>query len=212
MTARSATAGAKPLRRDAVHNRERLLAAAVSVFAEHGLEAGVEEVARSAGVGVGTLYRRFPSKQALIDELVADMRRELLEAAQAASQCTDGTGLENLLFATGALQSAHRGCLARLWKQSPAGVKAVEEFRGLLVALLDEAQQRGRVRPEITPGDISMMLWSVSSMIETTAGYAPQAWRRHLEVMVAGIRPAGEPVVLREPPLQLPPDATGTSA
>jgi len=64
------------------------------------------------------------------------------------------------------------------------------------------------VRPDVTAGDISMMLWSVSSMIETTAGYAPDAWRRHLEVMIAGIGPAGVQTQFREPPLMLSPDAT----
>ncbi|MDQ1718021.1 MAG: hypothetical protein QOE89_1974, partial [Pseudonocardiales bacterium] len=71
MTERNAAPiAARPLRRDAAENRERLLDAAIQVFAEHGLDAGVDEVARVAGVGTGTLYRRFPTKQALIDELV----------------------------------------------------------------------------------------------------------------------------------------------
>ncbi len=61
----SATAADRPLRRDAEHNRQRLLDAAADVFAEHGLEASVEEIARTAGVGMGTLYRRFPTKDAL---------------------------------------------------------------------------------------------------------------------------------------------------
>jgi AcrR family transcriptional regulator len=193
----------KPLRRDAAQNRERLLAAAETVFDEQGLGAGVDEVARVAGVGMGTLYRRFPSKQALIDELIANMRRDLLQVARAAQECTDGTGLEALLFATGALQASHRSCLARLWKQTAAGTEAIEHFRAILVLLLAEAQRSGRIRPEITAGDLTMLLWSVSSMIETTAAYAPDAWRRHLEIMIAGLRPAGTPTELHESPLKL---------
>jgi AcrR family transcriptional regulator len=185
----SAPAGGRPLRRDAAENRRRILAAASVVFADHGLDAGVEEVARVAGVGMGTLYRRFPSKQALIDELISAMRRELLDIAQRAAARTDGTGLEQLLVNTGRLQADHLGCLRRLWAQSEAGMKAIEDFRRLVPVLLQSAQQHGRIRPEITHSDISMVLWSVSAIIDTSATVAPQAWQRHLELLIAGLRP-----------------------
>jgi AcrR family transcriptional regulator len=184
-----ASTGDRPLRRDAAENRERILAAAGEVFAEHGLDAGVEEVARVAGVGMGTLYRRFPSKQALIDELIGGMRRNLLDIAQQAAARTDGTGLEILLLNTSQLQAAHLGCLRRLWAQSEAGMDAIEDFRRLLPILLRSAQERRRIRPEITPADISMVLWSVSAIIDTTGTTAPHAWRRHLELLIAGLRP-----------------------
>jgi AcrR family transcriptional regulator len=179
----------RPLRRDAAENRERLLTAAALVFAEYGLDAGVEEIARVAGVGMGTLYRRFPSKQALIDELIGGLRRDLLDIARAASTRTDGTGLEQLLFATGRLQAAQPGCLQRLWAHSEAGLDAVQEIRRLIEKLLRSAQTHGRVRAEITSTDVTMVLWSVSAMIETTGAVAPKAWRRHLELVLAGLRP-----------------------
>ena len=81
------TVSERPLRRDAAENRRRLLDAATEVFSAHGLDGSVEEVARVAGVGMGTLYRRFPTKQDLIDTLVGDMRRELAALAQAADRC-----------------------------------------------------------------------------------------------------------------------------
>jgi AcrR family transcriptional regulator len=151
--------------------------------------AGVEQVARVAGVGMGTLYRRFPSKQALIDELISSMRSKLLDVAQRAAARTDGTGLEHLLVDCGQLQAAHLGCLRQLWAQSETGMKAIEEFRRLTPVLLQSAQQYGRIRPEITHSDVSMVLWSVSAIIDTTATTAPQAWRRHLELLIAGLRP-----------------------
>jgi AcrR family transcriptional regulator len=198
-----ATAG-RPLRRDAAHNRERLVQAAAQVFAEHGLDAGVDEVARVAGVGMGTLYRRFPTKQALIDELIGDLRLQLLQLALAASARTDGTGLEELLSQTGQLQADQPGCLQRLWNQSQAQPEALRQFRQLLVSLLREAQRHGRVRPEVTPSDITVLIWSVRSIIEATRAVAPTAWRRHLELLVAGLRPAGDPrlhTVLRAKPM-----------
>jgi AcrR family transcriptional regulator len=193
---------AKPLRRDAAENRERLLAAAQQVFAEHGLEAGVEEVARVAGVGMGTLYRRFPSKQALIDDLVGGLRHDLWLAAQQAAEHTDGTGLEVLLVRAAELQEAQPGCLLLLWAESDAGLDAVEKFRAMLADLLRSAQQHQRVRAELTPPDISLVLLSVSYIIATAGPVARAAWRRHLELLIAGLRPADtefEPALREEP-------------
>src|SRR5213596_431325 len=79
----------RPLRRDAAENRERILYAAKQIFADRGLEAPVDEIARVAGVGMGTFYRHFPTKQALIDELVGDVRRRLLEIGLRARQLGD---------------------------------------------------------------------------------------------------------------------------
>jgi len=182
----------KPLRRDAALNRQRLLGAAAEVFAERGLDAGVDEVARAAGVGMGTLYRRFPTKQALIDELIGDLRLRLLELARAAAGCDEGAGLEELLTGAGQLQAEQPGCLQQLWNSSDAQPQAMAEFRQLLVSLLHEGQRHGRIRPEVTPGDITMALWSLRSVIDATRTVAPFAWRRHLELLVAGLRPPGD--------------------
>ena len=179
----------RPLRRDAAENRARLLTAAALVFADHGLDAGVQEVARVAGVGIGTLYRRFPSKQALIDALVGGIRRDLLDLARTAATRIDGTGLEELLLTAGEPQAARPGCLQRLWEHSGAGRDAIEEFRTRVVELLQSAQAHGRVRTEITSTDITMVLWSIRGVIETTRTVAPRAWRRHLELLIAGLRP-----------------------
>jgi AcrR family transcriptional regulator len=180
----------RPLRRDAAENRQRLLDAATEVFAAHGLDGSVEEVARVAGVGMGTLYRRFPTKQDLIDTLVGDMRRELAALAQAATGATDGTGLERLLVSAGELQAGGSGCISGLWDHSDAELGAMTTFRSTLRTLLAQAQAAGRVRDDVVRTDVWVLLWSLRGVIETTRAVAPNAWRRHLELMVAGLRPA----------------------
>src|ERR1039458_10622740 len=90
----------RPLRSDAAKNRERLLTAAGQVFEEKGLEASVADVARVAGVGMGTLYRRFPSKEALIDALVSEVLEATIAMAREAAAWPDGSGLEHFLEAS----------------------------------------------------------------------------------------------------------------
>jgi AcrR family transcriptional regulator len=194
------SAPVRPLRRDAAENRQRILDAASEVFARHGVEAGVDEIARTAGVGMGTLYRRFPTKQALIDELVGGLRRELVELAVAAERQADGRGLEWLLTRVGELQADRSGCLDRLWNQSDAELAALERFRTMIVELLEQAQQAARLRPDLTATDVTMVLWSLRGIIQTTRDDAPNAWRRHLDLLLAGMRTGtGKP--LAHPPI-----------
>jgi AcrR family transcriptional regulator len=189
----SAPAADRPLRRDAEQNRQRLLDAAADVFAEHGLEAGVEEIARTAGVGMGTLYRRFPTKDALISALVQDVLSSMLAIAEEGTERPDGTGLEYFLEAASAYQAAHRGCLQRLWNAG-IGHDLVQEVRRLIDAMLVDAKRHGKVRADITGADVTIGLWAIRGIIETTGGRAPEAWQRHLDIFIAGLRPAAEPL------------------
>src|ERR1700685_427020 len=88
----------RQLRRDAAEHREPLLDAATQVFASQGLNASVEEIARVAGVGMGTLYRRFPTKEALIEELVRQQLVDVIDAGDTAKRLPDGVGLEAFLW------------------------------------------------------------------------------------------------------------------
>src|SRR5271156_270126 len=87
----------RPMRSDAQKNRERLLVAAGQVFEEKGLEASVADVARVAGVGMGTLYRRFPSKDALIEALVSEVLETTIALARDGGARTEGAGVDHLL-------------------------------------------------------------------------------------------------------------------
>ena len=189
----SAPAADRPLRRDAEQNRQRLLDAAADVFADRGLEASVDEIARAAGVGMGTLYRRFPTKDALISALVHDVLSTMLEIAREGTARSDGTGLEYFLEAVSAYQAAHRGCLARLWNAGPEH-ELVQEIRRLIEVMLSEAKRHGKVRADITGADVTIALWAIRGIIETTQGRAPEAWQRHLDVYIAGLRPAADPL------------------
>jgi AcrR family transcriptional regulator len=168
------------------------LYAARQVFAVRGLDAGVDEIARVAGVGMGTLYRRFPTKQALIDELVGDLRRRLLEIGRRAQRLGDENGLETLLFDAGRLQARDPGCMQFLWSRSEREQQAVEQFLAILADLLERGQACGRIRRDLSVTDVWVSLWSLRGILEMTRSSAPNAWKRHLQLMIAGmsVRPA----------------------
>jgi AcrR family transcriptional regulator len=182
-----------PLRKDARENRLRLLTAARTIFAEQGLDAGVEEVAATAGVGMGTLYRRFPTKNALIDELVKELLAEVLVLADTAATANNGRGLEQFLFAAGAAHAANRGCLPRLW--TAPGIDALRlEVRQAMTRLLVDAQQHGHVRRDASLTDIELLFWSWRGLFEYMGGHAEPAWRRQTALVLAGLRPASGPI------------------
>src|SRR5450759_1004166 len=117
--------GASTLRRDAARNRDKILAAARAAFDEEGVDVGVESIAQRAGVGIGTLYRRFPTKELLIEAVVAEVRHAVLSAAEAALENgTPTTGLADFLRAVGWLQFEHAGCLTRLWSSGHDEVRS----------------------------------------------------------------------------------------
>jgi AcrR family transcriptional regulator len=175
------------MRSDALKNRERLLVAAGHVFEEKGLEASVADVARAAGVGMGTLYRRFPSKEALIEALVTEVLEATIAMAEDAATLPDGTGLEHFLQASSAYQAEHLGCLPKLWQSDHHLVRTA---RTLIAELLADAQAHGRVRLDLESTDVSLVLWSIRGVLETTGSNAPEAWKRHLDLVVAGMRPS----------------------
>jgi AcrR family transcriptional regulator len=183
----NATSTIRPLRKDAARHREQLLAAAVQVFDQHGLDASVTEIARVAGVGIGTLYRRFPSKEALIDTLVHEVLNATIQMARDAATSRDGTGLEKFLMASGAYQAEHVGCLPRLWNTDHEMVKLA---RRLIARLLLDAKRHHRIRHDLTSTDVALAMFSINGVLEAMHPLAPDAWRRHLDVLIAGMRPA----------------------
>ena len=199
MTVSAAPPSAPPLRRDAAANRERILSAAVEVFSTSGAEAGIDEVARRAGVGVGTVYRRFPTKDALLAEIVAQMLRDLVTVAREALEEPPSDGLATFLTGAGELQARHAGCLWQLWSGGQEGGETLTELRAIGQDLLARAKASGAVRAELVYEDIGMLLWSLAGVVESAHGVDPQLWRRTLEIMLHGLKPA--PTQLVHPPL-----------
>jgi AcrR family transcriptional regulator len=198
-TRRPDPAGAAPvLRRDAARNRAKILAAARTAFDEDGVDVGVEVIAQRAGVGVGTLYRRFPTKELLIEAVVAEVLEAVLSAAESALEHeSPADGFVEYLRAVGRLQYEHAGCLARLWNNSASDVRDRIEMAGR--TLLARAQQAGAVRPDLVYEDVIVLFWSLRGVIEATSEVSPEAWLRHLDLLVTSLAPDGRP--LRHPPL-----------
>lgn len=181
----------KPLRRDAVRNQQLVIEAAREVLSEFGTDASMELIASRAGVGVGTVYRRFPNKEALVDEIAGRMLRELTEVARRSLALPDGRGLERFLRVIGRSLAEHRGYADKLVTQSKAS--CVEQLRDRVSQLLVQAQESGRVAPGVELGDIMALIWGLRGIVETSGAVVPNAWQRQLDIQLAGLRDVAVP-------------------
>jgi len=180
------------LRRDAARNRAKLIATGREVFAEQGPDASLEEVARRAGVGIGTLYRHFPSRETLAEEIFAEHIAEVVAAAEDAAVAEDAwAGLVSFFERVLDLQARNlplRGLFLR-----HGGGRGIAERRRRIVPLLERLVERGReqdvLRDDLAAGDLTVALWSFSPVLEATAEVAPNVWRRHLRILLDGMRP-----------------------
>ncbi|BBA95828.1 putative TetR family transcriptional regulator [Actinacidiphila reveromycinica] len=190
----------RPMRRDAARNHQLVIAAAREVLTEYGTDASMELIASRAGVGVGTLYRRFPNKEALVDEIAGQMLGELVGEARGALTLPDGTGLEVFVRVFGRWLSEHRGYADKLVGHTKAA--CVEQLRDLIDRLLDQARAAGRVAPHIELGDVMALVWGLRGVVETSGAVTPDAWRRHTDIHLAGLRAsspdAAHPAVTRD--------------
>jgi AcrR family transcriptional regulator len=178
------------LRRDAQRNYERILDAAREVFGESGADACMEEIAARAGVGVGTVYRRFGSKDALIDELLRLATQELVSDADRALARTDGYGLHELLRAFGRSFAEH-ACYANLLLQRQPDARAASKLRRDVRELTSRAVSAGTVHPGITTDDVITLVSAMRGLIHTVPGGTPDAWQRFLDIHLAGMTAPG---------------------
>ena len=179
-----------PGRRDAVRNYHRVLEAAREVLGESGADASIEEIAARAGVGVGTVYRRFANKDALIDELVRLSLCEALDAARRALACPGGEGLEQFQRGLGELFAAHVKYARPLLERRVDGA-AANEIRVAVQELTSRALAAGTLNPGVTAGDVMALVWAMRGLTETTGEVAPGTWQRFLDIHLAGLRAAG---------------------
>lgn len=191
-------AGERPLRRDAERNRQRILAAAADVFSERGLDATLDEVARAAGVGVGTVYRRFPDKDSLVQELFKDRIDGLVTIADQACAAADPwEGLVSYLeFAVSAM-AADLG-LRQMMTFATYGRDQVcyarERMRPVISRLVERAQAAGDLRGDLEPTDVKLIIFMLAAVAEYAATVRPDIWRRYLALLLDGLRPSRETV------------------
>ncbi len=203
MTTRAKTP-ARPLRRDAQANRDRIVSAARVAFAADGIEVPVEEIARRAAVGMGTLYRHFPAKEDLIDAVLEDAFEEFIGAAEQALAEQDAwAGFRGFLERVFALHADNRGLKDIIATRAHGRARAEAmrtRMRPLLRRLIERAQEQGALRADFTAEDMPLVFWAGGRVIEATAAVAPEFWRRHLGLLLDGLR-AEAATPLPHPPL-----------
>jgi AcrR family transcriptional regulator len=191
----------RPLRADAERNRQRILDAARELFAERGLGVTLNDIAHHAGVGVGTVYRRFPDKKQLIDSLFEQRLEDLVGLMNAAIADPDPwQGLSRFLEGALELQAADRG-LRELITGMPDGLERISKLRGRLLPLGTElvrrAQATGQLRADIEPQDVPVIQLMLATIIDAARDVQPELWRRFLAITLRGLaaRPDEQPVL-----------------
>ena len=185
------TAAVRPLRADARRNRERVLTAARAVFAEQGREAQMDDVARHAEVGVGTVYRHFPTKEALIEALAVDsFERVTAKAVESLAIEDPWEALTSTLWAGAEILASDRS-LSELLALIPGptlhGLPVEEELNSAMTELIRRAQDAGALRPDVILDDIPMLMCGIGSATRKEHR-CPDAWRRHMTIVIDGLR------------------------
>lgn len=199
------TGGTRRLRADAARNRDRLLAAAAQVFGERGLDAPLEEIARRAGVSIGTLYNHFPTREALLDAIFPERLASALDriAAAALADPDPWQGFVAFLDGLFTLQAQDRGfndALAQRVPLSPELRDACRRGFAYVGRIIDRARDSGRLRADFTVQDLGVLIMAMSQIIQESLDTAPQAWRRPLAFFLDGLRAeAAHPIAA--PPL-----------
>ena len=191
------------LRCDARRNRERVIEAAREALAEYGLAAQMDDIARRAGVGVGTVYRHFPTKDLLVGELMRlKLTRFAALARKSLEEDDEGDPWESFaaLVRAQAELAARDAALQRAsWLAGPAAFEharpAIRELTETMNAVLERAKAAGALRADLTTDDIRTLFHGLGGMMATDAhGLMPCDWRRQLEFSLEGMRPAEMPV------------------
>jgi AcrR family transcriptional regulator len=181
------------LRADAARNRAALLAAAEAEFAEHGPDASVADIARRAGIGKGTVFRHFPTKEDLLAAVVLDRVITLTALAQELSGRSDaGAALEEFLIQAAGKQqqldlSFLRGATALNDRLTETRLSLFEAITNLVT----RAQSAGAIRDDITGTDVILMMCAPAYVTTYVPSPAPDLWRRYLGLILDGLRPQG---------------------
>lgn len=202
MTSATGAGPARPLRADAARNHRRLVEAAATAFESDGPDVALEEIARRAGVGVATLYRRFRTRDQLVRAVLEAVFAAEIEPTAAAGDGDPWNDLAGSLSRAVEAIAARRTILTLAREAGVFDVESVQRYGRTLNRLLDRARDAGAVRPELSPRDLSAVLVMALAVAEGAEG-TPDATgadrRRYVALLLDGLRPG-------HPPLPTPSD------
>ncbi len=182
---------AEPRRADARRNRERVIAAAEEIFAEQGIEAGIPEVAERAGVGKGTVYRNFPTKDDLVAavqvERIRAWRRRLTEESEKGDAWSVLTAY---LFRAAARLASDRSTdfSSGQLSKNPELVRERTLLNEEIDALMDEAREQGKLRGDATSADIRVLFGGICRVLNENDVTDPEVWRRYTGMVIDALR------------------------
>lgn len=181
----------RPLRKDAERNRRRILDAARELFAERGLGVTLNDIAHHAGVGVGTVYRRFPDKTVLIESLFEDSLEEIVDRLRAAAEDPDPWhGLVTFLDGQFEAHARDQG-LKELVTATPDGIARISRLRDELLPLSEtlvrRAKRSGAMREDVAPTDLAIVQIMIGAVLDAAREVEPEVWRRYLAVILRGL-------------------------
>ncbi|GLY28565.1 TetR family transcriptional regulator [Kineosporia sp. NBRC 101731] len=185
----------RPLRKDAERNRQRILQAARTLVAQHGLGVSHDQLAEAADVAVGTVYRRFPDKDSLLEALFAEEMDQVMSIARAALENPDPwRGLVSFVTQSLELQAGNRGLKEFLMHNvtSDAMTACRADLMPLLDRIVERAREAGVVRPEVTTYDLGMIPLMLGPVMDGCRAVQPDLWRRPLEIVLEGLRACPE--------------------
>jgi AcrR family transcriptional regulator len=192
----------RPLRRDAERNRQRILEAARDAFAEEGLSVTLDEIAHRAGVGVGTVYRRFPDKELLVEALFEDEMTAFVAMGDECLRAEDSwDGLVTFLERASEKHACDRG-FKEVALSGARGLDRCDRARQMMlpvvVALVARAQADGTLRADLEATDLPLLQLMLGSLSECTRDVDPAIWRRYFAIVTDGLR------ARRDEPARLP--------
>ncbi|MEH3054932.1 MAG: TetR/AcrR family transcriptional regulator [Patulibacter minatonensis] len=189
----------RPLRADARRNRDRILVAARQAFAESGPDVAVSEILRIAGVGSGTLFRHFPTKQDLLLAVLEQTFDELSDAVSGALELEDPwASIVKVLTLTATMQSKDAAFLASVGPEmfsEPTLQARNEAMMARVGAVVERAQAAGVLRDDIVATDLPFIVAAIGGATESCVpglgAESPELWRRYLQIVLDGLRPEG---------------------
>ncbi len=191
--------GERGLRLDAARNQERIVAAAAVAFAELGADVTLDEVARRAGVGIATVYRRFRNRDQLVQAVVAHVLTAEIEPVAEVETDDPWRDLAAILDASVAAVAAHHEVVALAHAAGAIDVDVVDRYLHRIDRVLTRARAAGVVRAELEPRDVAVAVVMVLATVRK-AKEGGGDWRRYLALLLDGMRPAPSPLPARAAP------------